>query len=461
MIRDRLDSISERAFKTNTIYRKSMILPMVFLAMMCMTGADSEVEPSWDTTLPSVELENVRVEARSVQMAWKRIATDYLLRTILYLPVETGRDPVPFAFSSQRCTAADVFNAFVSTYPDMTWTPDAKTGVIWFYPRSIPYSTILATKVRLGSDMLGVPMQTGILEPIGKLDPFVLRVKRWGTSFTNTFNYTVNAHAGVYTVRDLLNTCCKTQIGTTFYIRTYMRNSKNVESITAASLYPDPDNDDELDFPRAGARHWWATTIGALEQSGPREDEVIDKLASSDHRERSAARIYFEATTWRTPVEKWMKEIEDPHKALWVTLAFAETFLKSEQATYVPKRMKKETTESFLMTADPALAFLTALQLSRLERDGRYLDILSRRNFAPGDLAGVVADANRICRQSPEVRQKLTDLGMGWLTSVEPRLAGLASAQPKCEFELVKPSFPAPKSGASPDKQSRNGPAGK
>ena len=147
-----------------------------------------------------------------------------------------------------------------------------------------------------------------------------------------------------------------------------------------------------------------------------------------------------------------MTQIEDPEKALWVTLAFTDCFVKNKQVTYIPKRMKKEATREFLMTADPGLALLTALELGRVAHDTRYLDVLSRRTFAPGDLSGVVADANRICRQSQQVRQKLTELGMDWLTSAEPKLAGLANAQPKCEFERVEQSPPAPTNRPAGDK---------
>lgn len=432
---------------------------MTFLIATCATGAGPELVSPWDAALPSLELENVHVQAPSIHMAWKRMATDYLLRTILYLPVETNRDPVPFSFSSQSCTAADVFNAFVATYPDMTWTQDKRTGVIWFHPRSIAYSTILTIKVRLGSDMLAVPMQTGVLEPLEQLDPFLLRIKRWGTGFTSTFNYAVNVPAGTYTVRDLLNTCCKTQISSTFYIRTYIRSSKNVESIMAISLYPDPGHDakDQLDFPRPGAFLWWTMHLGPVNGDVPQREQVIDKISSPDRTIRSAARAYFAAVMWHHQdydIERWMKETKGAERALWVCLAGTDIFVRTEGTTLTAaiKRMKKEATREFLMTADPGLALLTALELGRVAHDTRYLDVLSRRTFAPGDLSGVVADANRICRQSQQVRQKLTELGMDWLTSAEPKLAGLANAQPKCEFERVEQSPPAPTNRPAGDK---------
>src|SRR6185369_2221579 len=102
-------------------------------------------------------------------------------------------------------------------------------------------------------DQPGLPMQSGILEPLESGCAPGFAVKRWDALFQNTFNYAVDIPAGRYALRDLLNLCCIANQTKTFLVQSGLGGA----FVTAVNLVSD-----ETAAPPIGALDLWNTEIG-------------------------------------------------------------------------------------------------------------------------------------------------------------------------------------------------------
>jgi len=159
----------------------------VFITLLAFANAaiannENSMASVWDFALPAMELNNVEINAVSLQDAWKQISTHFLLRSILVVS-DNSLMNTPFSFKAAKCSGQDVLNAVTASYHDFMWTQESNTGVIWFHPKDLALGHILSPKIRIADEQLGVPMQKGILEPIEDV-PNGIRVRQWGTGFT-------------------------------------------------------------------------------------------------------------------------------------------------------------------------------------------------------------------------------------------------------------------------------------
>ncbi len=69
--------------------------------------------------------------------------------------------------------------------------------------------------------------------------------------------------------------------------------------------------------------------------------------------------------------------------------------------------MERLATDEFLAECEPGLAVMTALDLARLTKGMRALDIIKKRKFVAHELTSVTSDACRVAALSAYVRKAL------------------------------------------------------
>ena len=385
---------------------------------------------NWDQDLPNLTLENVRIQASSLAEAWKDVSTEYLVRSVLVVS-DRALDDMPFDYESARCAVRDLYDAIATTY-GLAWVQDERTGVAWFHPKELAYDRILATRVRVARDYLGLPMQSGILEPLGAGSVTGMTVKKWGSLFRNTFDYAVDVPAGEYAVRDILNLCCVANPTKTFLAKV---RSDGV-FVTAVNLV----SDEERPVP-VGALKLWDVNIGHKGGKGaPTQEQLMTALAHQEPEVRRAARNYLEAIIC-IPIDEWVDHGFSAEQALWTCLGVTSVLVRSEEATHRAsiERMEQLATDDFLAECEPGLAVMTALDLARLTKDARALEVVKKRNLRANELAGVTSDACRVAALSGYVLKLLQEQSAENLIGVSTHLAAMVRSPNvgKLEFKIT------------------------
>ncbi|MCP4218518.1 MAG: hypothetical protein GY765_28040 [bacterium] len=354
----------------------------------------------WEQDLLNLTPGNVSIQARSLTRAWKELSTAYLLRSVLFVS-DVVEEDIPFHFQSEKCRNRDIFDALASTY-QLTRVADERTGVSWFLPKGQAYDRVLAPVIQLEPEQLGLPMQSGILEPLALvIENSGILVKQWGSLFQNTFNYAVNLAAGEYTVRDILNACCAANPTKTFLVR---KTDKRA-FITAVNIVSDA-----AETVPAGALYLWDSAIGPrLNGEVPTQKHVMTALAHQDAKVRYAARNYLEAIIWNAPVDQWVASGSSTEQVLWTCLGVTSVLVRTEEATHPAsiETIKRLATQNFLTRCEPGLAVMTALELARLTKDASGIRVIKKRNPGAIELVGVLPDACRIAALSGFVRNAL------------------------------------------------------
>jgi hypothetical protein len=392
---------------------------------------DSAMGSNWDKDLTKLVLDNVKVHASSFTKAWKELSTKYLVRSVL-VALDRALEQMPFDYESARCTVQDLYDAFAATY-ELAWLHDGRTSVVWFHPVVLAYDRILTTRIHVARDYLGLPMQSGILEPLGADGMTGLTVKQWGSLFRNTFNYAVDVPAGMYAVRDVLSLCCSANPTKTFFARV----GDGDVFVTAVNLMPD-----KMHSVPVGALNFWDVEIRQVRgMDVPTAEQVMEVLAHQKAEVRRAARNYLEAIIWGAQIDEWAGHSSSTEQALWTCVGVTSVLVRSEEATH---RMSIETmerlvTDDFLAECDPGLAVMTALDLTRLTKDTRALEVVKKRDLKASELMEVTSDACRVAALSEYVRQMLQAKSADALVGVSTALAEMVRSPTagKLEFKLA------------------------
>lgn len=354
---------------------------------------------SWDRDLAELALDYVNIHAGSLTEAWQALSVQYLVRSVLVVS-DRALKGAPFDYQSAKCTVRELYDALAATY-GLVWEQDARTGVAWFHPRELTPDPILTTNIRVEQEQLGLPLQTGILEPLAHGRVAGLTVKRWGSLFRNTFDYAVDVRAGVYSVRDLLNLCCVANPTKTFFAQV----GDGGVFLTPVSLASD-----EVRPAPVGALHLWDAEIGqARPRREPTRGQVMAALADKRAEVRHAARNYLEAIIWSVNVDELVRRGSSIEQTLWACIGVTSVLVRSEEATHQAslETMGRLATDDFLAMCEPELAVMTALECARLTQGARALEIISKRKFVADELAPVISDACRVASSSDYVRQAL------------------------------------------------------
>lgn len=393
--------------------RGHMAVVAVLLALRSVCSAlspreDVRAAREWNANLPNLELENVSVTGDSIQQAWMDISTKYLLRSVLYVS-DPAASHTPFSFDQQKCTGGDLLNALTAAYTNFTWSVDDDTGVIWLHPRDVAYDSILPLRVSITNDLLGVPMQSGILEPLSERFPQALLVKRWGTLFMNTFDYSVSLPHGSHCLRDVLNYCCCAHPITTFYIFSLPKGSCVVQAVNLVSS--------AVTSPPPGIGFWWKTEMGNLKTRSPDISNLVDALADPNPEVRGSARVYLEALSFQTPDDEVLLSSAAPYtKAVWAALGAMSVRVRTSDAisTAGLAVLDKGYSENLFSQGDPRLAVLAAFELAREADDTKALDIVMKRRLPKGTLDEIRPELSWLALKSDRVRTKMIEVSPKW-----------------------------------------------
>jgi hypothetical protein len=359
-------------------------------------------EADWDRALPSLELRGVTIAADSLEAAWKQLSTRHLARSILYVAdaqATSGR----FDFHADRCQVRDVLGALTKTYPGFIWEADPVTGVLWIHPKELAWDALLPKVLRLPRSYCAVPLQTGVLAPLGSIPGAHLAPVSWGTAFTNTFDVAVDLAKGDYPLRELLGHACKAHPTKTFLVRARGQQSE-ILAVNLAS--------DELTAPPEGAVGWWGSHFGAPAGGAPTAAELLEKLAAPSEAQRQAARAYLEAIVWQVDLDALVARLpSSPLQSTWAAIGVASVIARHPEATHRASIGVLESASGRLSSQPggaPA-ALLASLELARLTGDQRPLTGLPSSFLTREELASVIGDVMRIAHASPAVRTALLE----------------------------------------------------
>lgn len=399
----------------------------------------------WDRMLPTIELRDVHIGYPSPQEQWRKahnipvgiggqsltrqwetMSRNLQLRSILYLPSELETNS-PFTFNADKCTAKQLFDAFVSHFASMCWTQDITSGIIWLIPKGVDYGQLLTNRWAVAKDQYGLPMFSEVLVPmcasvhLGTAGP-------QGGLFFATFDYPVNLPSGSYTIREILNQCCVCNPMKNFGVFVNPRGTL----IQPDNLLPDMG----LTSVTPGALAFWQAVVNSEQLQPPDLPTVIDALAAKDEHIRWGARCYIELTSRGTSYDDLVAQAPTVGNGLWAAIGCLNVLKRDPRHfTHVSsiQRMEQSFDPGLFESGDPALAAVVALEMVWHSQDTRGLALIAKRKVTDDQLYGVKSDLYWIMRLSPLVRQKILEYRITWfsltrdevLSMHEPNIFGL------------------------------------
>lgn len=361
---------------------------------------------SWDFRLLDLQLQAVSVEGASLQEAWVRMLRNLQVRSVLYLPEELNSQQ-HFEYKAAQCTVRELYDAFVTTYPQLTWRQDPDSGIVWFFPKALHYSEILSNEVHVATDEFGLRCFTDILTPLQERSEAKIYLWRRGFTFLGVFDFPVDIPAGTYSVRQLLNQCCVCNPDKTFVI---LVDSRVGVIVTLQNLEPDnPQN------PTRAALSFWQVEIDPKQATSPDSETIRKALSNPDPRIRWAGRCYVELVT-SIGRDALVREAVGKEEALWTAVALTSLLQRMEGTTHRAsvERIEKEFDPAFFEKGDPGLCTLVALEMARHGRDCRGLDFLARRQIGDADLVGVRSELFTFLRRYKGAREAAAARGFKW-----------------------------------------------
>jgi hypothetical protein len=389
----------------------AFLLGATLLGLRVVVAQDPETGTKWDRGLLQLELNGVHVREGTLNKAWQRIAGEFGVRTVLLAQRDSPPETGTLAFDAERCTAAELLEAFVAAYPAYIYTQDTNTGVIWLHPKGNPYDTILAAKIKVEKDASAVPLATGVLDNLARFE--ALRVRRGGKggdAMMNTFAYPVNFAKGTYSLKEILNACCIANPDRTFHISAAGAGMWQwVTPLTVLSS--------EGQRVPPGALLFWRTEADSAIPGAPTEAQLVDALASSDEHVRWAARNYLGMNLLRIPFHNLASRATSAEEAVWTAVGVLSVYLCTEARTAL-RLPETQAIENALKEGDwsrnPGLKALGAIELARVARDTKFLDAVATRPLSESAVASARYDMVRILRCSAFVRKRLSELAPDW-----------------------------------------------
>lgn len=380
-------------------------------------GENVRTRSRWDFALPDLQLQAVSVNGHSPKDVWQTMSADLQVRSVLYLPHELDT-AVDFTFTAEQCTVRQLFDAFVKGYPALTWHQDPKSGIIWFFPKTSEYSSLLNEAVRVPRDAFGLRYFTDVLEPLSRRPETNFGLWRRGVTFLGTFDFPVDIPAGTYSVRRLLNQCCVFNPKRTFAV---LVNRIGRRVVAPYNMEPEkPEN------PTLAALHFWRTEIDAKQVGYPDQRAIRRVLSSPDPTLRWAGRCYVELVS-SIGRDALVRGSETREEALWTAVGLMGILHRMEGTRHTAsvERVEKEFDASFFEKGDPGLCALVAVEMARNSQDRRYLEILAKRHIPDRDLGGVRSEIFTLLRRYKGARETVAEKGVSWLGLGREGLLGL------------------------------------
>ncbi len=421
-------SVLSRMLSFNEL-RKSVLaclLTTVLLLFGQAYGQDLQHASKWDAGLLQLELRGIRVKADSLGQAWQGISSQTGARTVFFSTRETFSSKRAFDFERKKSSLAELLNAFTNTYPDLTYSLDKKTKIIWIHPASIQYEDILSAVVKVEKSAEAVPMLSGVFQGVGSFRSLgLVRGGRSNILISNTFDCPINVPAGVYPVRDIINVCCLASPQLTFFIST---ERGGICSATPLTVVPFS-YEQKMENPTPGSIYFWQTDVNGSSQGVPSATELIEALASTNTLIRLAARNYVWMNQSLIPLDS-LAQTAPRREAVWVSLASLSFVDRVEQdgpiagasIMELEKRLKE------VWPGDPGLKALAAVELASLARNTNFLSDMAGKSLSERDLAGVRYDLIRVLRSSQFIRSFLSELNPPWAGFSKADIAALGQA---------------------------------
>jgi len=406
-----------------SFFSMSICKTMVLVSLLTLNGRAEEVQlySRWDANLLSIELGDCNIKLAPTEtlsprviVVWRQITQKYFLRANIYVDFSAAVDTEKrqFVFKKKMATGKDLFDAFLTAYPEYTYTQDPKTGIIWFHPKSIPYNEILNAKVRIKRSELQVAMYSGVLKPLFNLlypNPKVAidpaGVEPYEGSILQRFrqfDFPVDLPDGIYSARDILNFCCVASPN--FAFQAYDENGlRRVSMLVPSQLY----YNNPLALERPAAIRFWETEIGDTTNMPPSPNAIAAALSDSNPRKRWAAREYHKATL---DLSHGIRS-DDPKTAVWEMLGWKATGVENGNAPFLKRKQifanQRPAVLTDLLFEDPGLALITSMELARETQDSSIMEVVSDHKFTETEIATIKPDVYRIARESKLVRDKL------------------------------------------------------
>jgi hypothetical protein len=380
----------------------------ILLVSMAFVDAADDLErhyPSkkWDHGLLEVVLKDVDLEGDSIEQVWQAMSDKYQIRSSLYFHVR------PEAAGEVRlrratCTVRELYDWLVGVFPEMTWSQDSESGIVWFHPRATPLDA-LSNPIVFPHSMRGARVFSDILEPLATEQRFGLF--RRGAARRNTLDYPVDIPKGSYTIKEVLDLCASANPKTCFFA--FVPDAGLIIApLTSFNQSPVP-------VP-PGAVAFWKTYINAADNHIPSERDIIGAMASSDPGVRWAGRNYLSMLLLSLSVDDLIRSAEG-RSALAAAIEVVNLMVRDlKMATHTVglATIDRELTDAFLESGDPQLALLGALQLARVKKDTSKLEKLTTRALPETVVKPILSDVHRILRDAPQARSVLLKHKPNW-----------------------------------------------
>jgi hypothetical protein len=380
------------------------LLGCLALALVLGIAANGFAD-QWDEDLLTAKIQNVNIQANSIEDACLKIGTKYLLRINFYKSV-TGSNSASFSIEREQANGKELIDALLAIYPSYTYTQDPQTSIIWIHPKTIPYNEILNQKINVAHSMNQVLMTSSVYSPlIDLLYPTIsVRPNIITLGSGNSMSYYVDLESGVHSVRQILNLCCVQNPAAAFEVEPGRVESSHCLIGIDYSYYPNP-----MSPPRPLAVKYFEIEVGKPTNDIPSTAEVSTALSDPSPRKRFAARNYYAMTQMNYSWVDLIAKSDGLEKKIWTALGITTAFLGNGSLPFAA--ISSGLTNDFVKIKDPQLALVLSLELARNKQDLPYLDsIVSQHKFTEPEIASIKPDVYRLAHESPLALDKLKAL---------------------------------------------------
>ncbi len=336
-------------------------------------------------------------------------------------------DQTPFSFRREKATCKELFDAFLTTYSNFTYTHDPKTGVIWFHPKGMNFNDILSQRVGIAQGAKQVPMFTDIYLPLLNLLAHKIidsreETPQSGMGFTDPSTgrpyipqpwlYDVDLPAGAYSVREVLDFCCVANPTKAILVRPARPDSDQQGSaviVLKDLIYANP-----LAPPRVGAIRYWELEIGKSTNGIPSLEEVRAALCDPDSRKRCAASLYLEASQMNYALSDLVGKANGSDQAVWTAIGIKYALFRDANEYFLTRLMPQffpQFGNELKTINNPDLALLLSLQLMVEKQDTKYFDaIVGKHTYSNEAIASIKPELVRMARSSKAIVDKLSKM---------------------------------------------------
>jgi len=403
---------------------------------------DENLQSRWDKNLLSIKLSNVHIDTNNFLGSWHEIGEKYLVRANLFYDEQAINDNTYFYFNKQEATARELLDAYITTYPEFTYTQDNETGVLWIHPKRIKYNDILDQNINILTGAKNLPMYSGVYRPLcDLLAPRLLDSNDPSVPFfgsrridpdtkrpliSQIWFYDVDLPAGIHSVKNLLNYCCVANPTTAFAIGPMLDQPATQVIYLNSLIYGNP-----IAQPRDAAIKYWEDTRGKPAIEAPSAIEVGTALCDLDPRMRHSACLYFESCLINYDGYEMIKDKEAIDQKVWIVLGweYVQLGALATNGFHIAMAHIPNFKNDLDKIQNAGLALLVSLELARENMDGGNVDaIIGRHKYTYNEINSILPELTRMARTSKAVRDKLLRMNLPIGDLIQPDISKLEDA---------------------------------